>query len=115
SVADRFNLLPDDTQFVFDFNQPQKSAGNSGELVAANRKTFPALISTGSGMVIGRIGPYGMNTFHIHPRSAELQLVVQGRLVTKMTPENGVLNVNGNRRVIRNVIGPYQMTPFYQG
>lgn len=32
-----------------------------------------------------------------------------------MTPENGVLDANGNRRVIRNEVGLYQMTPFYQG
>ena len=57
----------------------------------------------------------GMNTFHVHPRSAELQLVVQGHLKTEMIPENGVLNDNGTRRVIKNEIGPFQMTPFYQG
>jgi len=32
-----------------------------------------------------------------------------------MTTENGVLDVHGNPRVIKNEIGPYQMTPFYQG
>jgi len=52
-----------------------------------------------------------MNTFHIHPRSAELQLVIEGRLITEMTAENS----NGTRRIIKNEIGPYQMTPFYQG
>jgi len=56
-----------------------------------------------------------MNTFHVHPRSAELQLVIQGRLVTEMAPENGVLDIHGNRRIIRNEIGPFQMTPLYQG
>ena len=53
--------------------------------------------------------------FQARPRSAELQLVVQGRLVTETTTENGVLDVHGNPRVIKNEIGPYQMTPFYQG
>jgi len=57
----------------------------------------------------------GLNTFHVHPRSAELQFVVQGRLITEMVPENDVKNANGTRRVIRNEIGPFQMTPFYQG
>lgn len=56
SVADRFDLLPDDAQFVFDFNQPQMGAGRGGELVAANRKAFPALVGTGSGMAVGRLG-----------------------------------------------------------
>lgn len=56
-----------------------------------------------------------MNTLHIHPRSAELQLVVEGRLITEMNPENGVLDKNGKRRVIKTEIGPFQMSPFYQG
>ncbi|KAK3937549.1 hypothetical protein QBC46DRAFT_366137 [Diplogelasinospora grovesii] len=102
TIADRFNLLLNDTQF---------SAGNSGELVTANCKTFPALVSTGSNIVISRVKPYEMNTFHVYPRSAELQLVIQGRLVIKITPENGVLNANGNRRVIRNGLIHTQFNP----
>ncbi|KAF6814173.1 Spherulin-1A 1 [Colletotrichum sojae] len=116
SAADRFSLLPDDSQFVFNFNQPQQNAGKGGELIAANRKTFPALVSTNSGMAVGRVGPCGMNTLHVHPRSAELQVVVQGRLITEMTPENGVFEADGTtRRVIRTELGPFEMTPFYQG
>lgn len=56
-----------------------------------------------------------MNTLHVHPRATELQIVVEGRLVTEMNPENGVFDDKGNRRVITNVIEPFQMTPFYQG
>ncbi|KXH60206.1 cupin [Colletotrichum salicis] len=117
TAADRFKLLPDDKQFIFDFNQPQQNPGKGGELVAANRKTFPALVGTGAGMAVGRVGPCGMNTLHVHPRSAELQIVVQGRLITEMTPENGVvLAADGKtRRAIRTELGPFQMTPFYQG
>jgi oxalate decarboxylase/phosphoglucose isomerase-like protein (cupin superfamily) len=57
-----------------------------------------------------------MNTLHVHPRATELQIVTQGRMITAMTPENGVLNANGKgRRVITNEVKAYQMTPFYQG
>jgi Cupin len=56
-----------------------------------------------------------MNTLHVHPRSAELQVVVSGRLITEMVPENGVLNKDGKRRVVRTELGPFMMTPFYQG
>ncbi|KAK1997242.1 RmlC-like cupin [Colletotrichum falcatum] len=116
TAADRFKLLPDDKQFVFDFNQPQNGAGEGGELVAANRKSFPALVGTGAGMAVGTVEKCGMNTFHVHPRSAELQIVVKGRLITEMTPENGVFEADGvTRRVIRTELGPFQMTPFYQG
>jgi oxalate decarboxylase/phosphoglucose isomerase-like protein (cupin superfamily) len=56
-----------------------------------------------------------MNTLHVHPRSAELQLVTSGRLITEMVPENGVNDAEGNRRVIRTELGPNMLTPFYIG
>ncbi|RBA14419.1 cupin [Fusarium proliferatum] len=115
TAAERFDLLRDDTQFIFDFNQRQGAAGEGGNLTVANRKTFPALIGTGAGMAVGQIGPCGLNTLHVHPRSAELQLVVKGRLITEMAPENGVVDSDGKRRVIKNEVGLLQMTPFYQG
>jgi hypothetical protein len=115
TAADRYALLPEHNDFIFDFNQPQKNRGDGGELVVANRKTFPALVGTGSGMAVGRVDPCGLNTFHVHPRSAELQVVVEGRLITEMVPENGVLDKDGKRRVIRTELRPFQMTPFPQG
>ncbi|KAK7432060.1 hypothetical protein QQZ08_001350 [Neonectria magnoliae] len=54
TAVDRFALLKDD-DFVFDFNQEQANPGKGGQLVAANRKTFPALVGTGSGMAFGRV------------------------------------------------------------
>ncbi|KAK7432061.1 hypothetical protein QQZ08_001351 [Neonectria magnoliae] len=57
----------------------------------------------------------GMNTLHIHPRSAELQIVTSGRLVTEMVPENDVNDADGKRRVIRTELTANMMTPFYQG
>lgn len=134
SAADFFTLLPDDKDFVFDFNKKQENPGKGGELIAANRKTFPALVGTGSGMAFGRIdGKFdfytstlhnnsnifssacGMNTLHVHPRSAELQIVTSGRLMTEMAPENGVMDKDGKRRVIRTELKANMMTPFYQG
>jgi len=119
TAVDRFALLPNNDQFVFDFGKPgPPPSGKSGNLVAANRKTFPALVSTGAGMAVGFLGPCGFNTPHVHPRSVELQIVTQGRLVTEMVPENGVFNNNNpmeGRRVINNTIGEFQMQPFYQG
>lgn len=55
SAIDRYALLPDDSDFVFDFNQEQANPGKGGQLVAANRKTFPALVGTNSGMAFGRV------------------------------------------------------------
>ncbi|KAK3688407.1 RmlC-like cupin domain-containing protein [Podospora appendiculata] len=115
TAVDRFKLLPDNGDFVFSFNQDQKGAGKGGRLIAANRKTFPALVGSGSGMAVGFVGACGMNTLHVHPRGTELQVVVQGRLVTEMAPENGVNNADGTPRVISNTVNAFEMTPFYQG
>lgn len=43
---------------MFNFNQPQDKdkAGKGGQLIAANRKSFPALVGTGAGMAFGRVG-----------------------------------------------------------
>ncbi|KAG7125899.1 Spherulin-1A like protein [Verticillium longisporum] len=115
NAAEYFSLLPNNEDFIFNFNQPQPKPGKGGELVAANRVTFPALVGTSSGMALGRVDPCGMNTLHVHPRSAELQMVISGRLITEMVPENGILNADGSRRVIRTELCPFMMTPFYQG
>lgn len=55
SAAGRFALLPNNDDFVFDFNKKQEGAGKGGMLIAANRKTFPALVGTGSGMAFGTV------------------------------------------------------------
>jgi hypothetical protein len=45
-----------DEQFVFDFDKYLTGEDKNKSIVAANRRTFPALVSTGSGMSVGRIG-----------------------------------------------------------
>ncbi|CAL3965722.1 unnamed protein product [Diplocarpon coronariae] len=120
-AADRFGLIPDDKDFTFDFNKAslKGKAGKGGDIIAANRKTFPALVGTGSGMAVGFLGPCGFNTPHLHPRATELQIVTQGKLRVEMVPENGVFNIPGDnksgRRVIKNTVNALEMTPFYQG
>lgn len=119
TAVDRFNLLSD-ADLKFDFNDPegkQKAAnkGVGGRIIKADRKTFPALVSTGSGMAVGFLGACGFNTPHVHPRSVELQIVTKGSLMVEMLPENGVVNADKTRRVIRNEVTENQMTPFYMG
>lgn len=118
TAPDRFALLPLDSDFVFDFNQPRGKGGLGGDTFAANRKTFPALVGAGSSMVLGFLGPCGFNTPHVHPRGTELQVVTAGRIITEMVVENGVFRDNDKakgRRVITNEVKTNQMTPFYQG
>jgi len=111
TAADRINLLSQG-DFVYDFNSPPDDAtttGEGGRTVKADRKTFPALIGTGVAMTVGFIGPCGFNTPHIHPRSSEINIIVEGRLGTMFVAENGVKPIG------INYLGQYQMTVFPQG
>lgn len=55
SAQDRFDLLAEDRDFVFEFNR-SSATGAAGTIVTANRKSFPALVGTGSSMAIGWVG-----------------------------------------------------------
>jgi len=44
----------------------------------------------------------------VHPRAAELNVVVQGRLMSSVTPENGAAHMN-------HTMNQFQMTVFPQG
>ncbi|KAL8905040.1 MAG: hypothetical protein Q9171_006829 [Xanthocarpia ochracea] len=110
-AVDRFDIIPLDTSFKFDFDNPPedtKSEGKGGRTVRADRKSFPPLIGTGASMALGFLGPCGFNTPHTHPRSSEINLVVQGSLETEFTLENGA-------RTVRNTLATHQMTVFPQG
>ncbi|KAL8763857.1 MAG: hypothetical protein Q9184_000453 [Pyrenodesmia sp. 2 TL-2023] len=110
-APDRINLVPNDASFKFDFdNPPDKTmtTGKGGHTVRADRQSFPPLIGTGVSMTIGFLGPCGFNTPHTHPRSSEINVVVQGTLETEFILENGA-------RIIHNTLGTHQMTVFPQG
>jgi len=108
---DRVALLAD-ADFKFDYRNPPGNiavaTGNAGRTVAANRKTMPALIGTGSGMTMGFLGPCGFNTPHTHPRATELNVPVVGQLSVSMILENGA-------RVVQNNVSTYQLHVFPQG
>lgn len=109
---DRINLLPNDEDFTYDFQNPPTelgiATGLAGRTVTANRLTMPSLIGTGSAMTLGFLGPCGMNTPHVHPRATELNIVVQGTLRTTMILEN-------NARPVENTNTLFQMAVFPQG
>jgi len=108
---DRIALLRD-ADFIFDFRNPpgnvQVATGNAGRVVVANRKTFPALIGTGSAMAMGFLGPCGFNTPHTHPRATELNVAVVGELTTSVILENGSRVINAN-------VTTFQLHVFPQG
>ena len=110
TAVDRIALLSA-SDFKYDFNNPPADAtttGKGGHTVKADRKVFPALIGTGVGMTVGFIGPCGFNTPHTHPRSSEINIIVEGRLGTEFIAENGA-------DPIQNTLEKYQMTVFPQG
>lgn len=110
TAVDRIALLSE-ADFKYDFNNPPSSAvttGKGGHTVRADRKVFPALIGTGVSMTVGFIGPCGFNTPHVHPRSSEINIIVEGRLGTEFIAENGA-------DPIQNTLKKFQMTVFPQG
>ncbi|KAL8972115.1 MAG: hypothetical protein Q9183_000709 [Haloplaca sp. 2 TL-2023] len=110
-APERIKLIQPDAAFKFDFASPPADTdtrGLGGHTVRADRESFPALIGTGVSMSVGFIGPCGFNTPHTHPRSSEINIVVQGALQTQFTLENGA-------RTIHNTLGTNQMTVFPQG
>ncbi|KAK3319565.1 RmlC-like cupin domain-containing protein [Cercophora scortea] len=107
TALDRYQLLTDQ-DFVFNYNDSATGL--------ATRKSFPALVGTGASMAIAEFGPCAMASLHIHPRSAELFLVVSGQITTEMTLESGAIDPStGKTRAVRTVLGPRQMTVFPQG
>jgi len=110
TAVDRIALLQA-SDFVYDFLTPPSNAvttGKGGHTVRSDRKVFPALIGTGVSMTVGFVGPCGFNTPHVHPRSSEINIIVQGRLGTEFAAENGV-------QPIENILEQYQKTVFPQG
>ncbi|KAK0736095.1 RmlC-like cupin domain-containing protein [Apiosordaria backusii] len=107
TAVDRANLLPEDKDYVYDFSQ------NPGQF--ADRKTFPALVGTGGSLAVGTLPPCGMAPLHIHPRSAELFAVIEGRILTEAVIEAGVVDADGKQRVIRTDLTSNTMTIFPKG
>ncbi|KFY02836.1 hypothetical protein V490_00384, partial [Pseudogymnoascus sp. VKM F-3557] len=108
--VDRLALLPRAENHVFDFLHSTIgiTTGNGGETIKADRSTFPALIGSSGSMTVGFIGACGFNTPHTHPRSAELNIIVQGTLKGSVTAENGSPH-------LQHTLKQYQMTVFPQG
>lgn len=110
------NVLTSDDDFKFSVVKRKTGGpGEGGEIVAANRKTFPALTNTGVGAAVAFLNACGFNTPHVHPRATELAVVVQGKIVTSMFPENGVNFTDGTPREIMTELDQFDATVFYQG
>ncbi|KAI9158042.1 Spherulin-1A [Paramyrothecium foliicola] len=107
TAVDRYRLLPNDEDFIFDFKK--------SPFPFANRQSFPALVGSGLTLSLTEVPACGMASLHIHPRAAEAFAVVSGRIVAESVPEVGVLDDKNQTRVIRTELGPNQMTIFAAG
>ncbi|KAE8442235.1 hypothetical protein EG329_003706 [Mollisiaceae sp. DMI_Dod_QoI] len=111
NAVERMALLQD-SDFIFNFADTCRTAGVTsgmgGKIVRADHATFPALVAQGGSVAIGFLGPCGFNTPHVHPRAAELNLVIEGRLFASMIAENGARHLN-------HTLNKYEMTVFPQG
>ena len=114
TAVERDNLLSND-DFVYSFTDPCRNTpelgvttGLGGKTVRADHSTFPALVGSGGSITIGFLSACGFNTPHVHPRAAELNVVVEGRLFASVTAENGALHRN-------HTLSKFEMTVFPQG
>lgn len=60
SAVDRYQLLPNDEDFIFDFN---KTDGTG----FADAKTFPALVGTGASMAVAEVPGTSHKSISSHP------------------------------------------------
>lgn len=101
TAADRINMLTAE-DFLYDFLAPPPNAvttGQGGHTVRSDSLVFPASIGTGVSMTVGFIGPCGFNTPHTHPRSSEINIVVEGRL-GKSFPTSPLTSIVYQRKLL---------------
>lgn len=109
TAAERENLLSD-ADTVFSFSDPCRTfgvvKGDGGRTVRADRATFPALVGQGGSITVGFLDGCGFNTPHVHPRAAQMNIVVQGRLFGSVTAENGVAHRNHTMELFDMTVFP---------
>ncbi|OAP58912.1 hypothetical protein AYL99_06209 [Fonsecaea erecta] len=104
---DRMNLLPNDSDWLFDFTKQAQYTFSPGGVINANAATFPATVGHGMTMAMLNLGPCSMLPPHIHPRAANFVVAISGTTQTYMVAENGA-------RTVTETLQPGQMTIFPQ-
>ncbi|KAL4906006.1 hypothetical protein BDW74DRAFT_152439 [Aspergillus multicolor] len=107
TAIERFALLPNDSDFIFDFN--------TAETPIATSQNFHPLVGTGISFNMGSLPACSMSFVHLHPRATELLTLTSGHVLTEMIPQTGVTDSEGNARVIKTSLNAGQMTIFPQG
>ncbi|MCJ1229679.1 hypothetical protein MMC12_006348 [Toensbergia leucococca] len=104
---DRLNLLPEDSDWLFDFTAQPKYTFSPGSVVNANAATFPATVGNGMTMAMISLDPCSMLPPHYHPRASNYVVAVEGTTDTYFIEENGA-------RLVKNTLTPGKMTIFPQ-
>ncbi|KAL3461217.1 RmlC-like cupin domain-containing protein [Aspergillus heterothallicus] len=104
TADERYALLPEASDFVFDFIK--------GAVVATS-ETWPALTGIGASFSMGALPGCGMAFLHLHPRATELFSLHSGRVLSEMTP--GITDADGNQRIISVELTAGKVTLYPQG
>lgn len=70
TFQDRMKLLPDDSDWVYDYTTNPLYTWSPGSVVNANAATFPAAAGMGMTLALLNLGPCAILPPHLHPRAA---------------------------------------------
>ncbi|TKA54559.1 hypothetical protein B0A49_12773, partial [Cryomyces minteri] len=104
---DRLNLLPSNSDWLYDFTSHPYYTFQPGGVINANAATFPATVGHGMTLAMLNLGPCSMLPPHYHPRASNFVVAVQGTTDTYMIEENGA-------RRVQETLTPGKMTIFPQ-
>ncbi|KAF1356762.1 RmlC-like cupin domain-containing protein [Delphinella strobiligena] len=108
TANDKRTLLPNDSDWLYDFTKQDYYTFAPGGVINANAATFPATVGNGMTMALLNLGPCSMLPPHYHPRASNYVVAIHGTTATYMIPENG----DG---VVKQTLTPGKMTIFPQG
>ncbi|OJJ01307.1 hypothetical protein ASPVEDRAFT_191103 [Aspergillus versicolor CBS 583.65] len=107
TAIERYELLPDDNDFVFDFTK--------SDTPVASSQNWPALVGVGASFSIGQLPACSMAFLHLHPRATELFSLSSGHILSEMVPQGGVLDSNKTQRVINTELHAGMVTVYPAG
>ncbi|PYH31658.1 spherulin-1B precursor [Aspergillus neoniger CBS 115656] len=108
TAIERYKLLPNDSDFVFNFTGTE-------QIPVATSQNWPALVDVGAAISMSQLPACSMSFLHLHPRATELFALNSGHILSEMVPEAGVLDSNNSQRVIRTDLRPGQVTIYPAG
>lgn len=94
TYLDRLALLPEDSDWTYDFSKNPLYTWSPGSVVNANAATFPAATGLGMTVALLNLGPCAMLPPHLHPRATNFVVAVNGTTDTYMIQENGARMVH---------------------